>query len=623
MGSSSLRRRTDSPHTVIPTGATPRQASIAHRAGSPPRAAAVAGPSRTSEPAVAGPSRISDTGPHEILVDSAEEIDELDETEADPNEIDQLLDSDPAPAPDLADAADLLAIPVPPASRQHSDTTPPLDTAIARLSSLEPEQHYSASAIAAYLKPVLRELARLRQDARERDAAEAGPAHTESTPPLDTALSCLSNLGNEKHYSVSAIAAYLKPVLQELARLHYVEREHAVAAAEIRRQATAVRTADAHAAAAALARAQEESSAYATRLAEAHAEVAALKEAVQSAEGRIAAGESAHSQARAQATRVAELLVQRAHEVQELRASGLAADARAKTADDELARLRETAALSAWRIDEGGKRVEALQHAAGVQGAALRDAREEIERLKGDAKTAAERREVADDEIECWRAAAAASGERVAVLEAEIARLKAVEERCERAEAAGREARALLGAAQKEIGRLRVENAGLREEATVADVQRLREGTVTPRKPSRVVPPGQGTSRDATSTPTPRRKKDATTLTQHPPRKTPPGQSPARQERAAPPQPPDPAPSVEMLQDIHVDIICATVDGIAVCRFCLGSDPEVITTFERSAIRDIHAHNMQVHRAEYSQFMFDKSQDLLGLRELITREEGD
>lgn len=447
---------------VFQAGAAPRQASIAHRAGSPPpRAAAVAGPSRTFETAVAGPSRISDidTAPPEILVDSAEEIDELDETEGDPHEIDQLLDSDAPQAP-----ADL-------ARSQHSDTTPPLDTALAYLMDLESEQHYFPSAIAAYLKPVLLELACLRQDVRERDAAarqaeaEAGLAHTESTPPLDTALSRLSNLGNEQHYSASAIATYLKPVLQELARLRHAEREHDAAAAETRRQGEAVR--------AALARAQEVSSAYAARLAVAQAEVATLKDTAQLAEGRVTAGETAHSQLRALATRDAELLAQRTRELEALQASAGAAAASAKTANEELARLRDTAAADAWRIEENGKKVQALERAAEVQNAAFLAAREEVERLKGDAATAAERREAADDEIDCWRAAAAASGERVAVLEAENARLKAVEDRCERAEAARREARAQLRAAQAEIGRLRVENAGLREEVAVADVLRV------------------------------------------------------------------------------------------------------------------------------------------------------
>ena len=57
------------------------------------------------------------------------------------------------------------------------------------------------------------------------------------------------------------------------------------------------------------------------------------------------------------------------------------------------------------------------------------------------------------------------------------------------------------------------------------------------------------------------------------------------------------------------------------CELNSGSQPEVLTTFDRSAFRDIHAHHMQVHRAEYAEFMLDDSQDLVALRRQITHPE--
>lgn len=492
-------------------GTTPKQASIAQSAGSPPRAAPVAGPSRIPETAVAGPSRIPDINavPVEILrAYSPEEIDELDGTEADSQDVDQLLDSDPAPAPAdgdcvyetraiakstpaLAEIPTTLTTPTPPVITPYHDTTSQLDTAVARLSSLEPEQHYSASAIAAYLKPVLLELARLRQDVRERDAAaaaekqrqeeaDAGLGHTATTPPLDTALSSLSSLMPEQHYSATAIATYLKPVLQELARLRQVVREHDAAAAEMQRQAQAVREHDAAAAetrlqaqavreaVAALARAQvqEVPRANASQLAQARAEAAKIKEALQRAEERAASEQTAHSRLRALAAHDAELLAQRTREVETLRASERAAVARVKTAVEEVVRLRGSVEEDAQRIEEGKNKVESLEILIQVQNTEILAARAELEQLKGEATAAGERREAADDEIECWRSAAAASGDRVVVLEAENAHLKAVEERCERAEATNREA-------QAEIGRLRVENASLREAAAADDLRRV------------------------------------------------------------------------------------------------------------------------------------------------------
>ena len=141
-------------------------------------------------------------------------------------------------------------------------------------------------------------------------------------------------------------------------------------------------------------------------------------------------------------------------------------------------------------------KVEALEILVQVQNTGILAARAEVEKLKGEATTAGERREAADDEIECWRSAAAASGDRVAMLEAENARLKAVEERCERAEAASREA-------QAEIGRLRVENASLREAAAVDDLRRVSSSIYALYSKKLTIALGivQGGDRDAAKTP--------------------------------------------------------------------------------------------------------------------------